>query len=192
MPQRTVALLLADGFEEIEAIAPADILRRAGFHVVLLAVGDDPLVVGARQIAVQADQRLADFKITPRAAVFPGGMPGAERLGASVEARALARRVFLAGGVLGAICAAPAFTLGPWKFLDGKRATCYPGFETRLPSTTSYTETAVVVDGGMVTARGPGVALPFAYALVELLAGADAAAQLRADMRFPPADGGGA
>ena len=186
MPQRTVALLLADGFEEIEAVAPADILRRAGFNVVLLATGDDLRVVGAHGIVVAADQRLADFEMLPRAVVLPGGMPGAERMGASAGARELARKVFLAGGVLGAICAAPAFTLGPWGLLAGKRATCYPGFETRFPASVSYSEGPVVVDGGVVTARGPGVAGAFAFALVGLLAenGADDAAQLRDDMQF--------
>jgi len=188
MPQSTVALLLADGFEEIEAVAPADILRRAGFNVVLLAAGDDLRVVGLRRIVLSADQRLADFGMLPRAVVLPGGMPGAERLGASAAARDLARKVFLAGGVLGAICAAPAFTLGPWGILDGKRATCFPAFEAQMPPAARYSEESVVVDGGIVTARGAGVALPFAYALVEVLSDPDAAAQLRADMQFPPVD----
>jgi len=184
MSHKTAALLLADGFEEIEAVAPANILRRAELDVVLLSAGEDARVVGSRGIVLMADQRLADFGMVPAAVVLPGGMPGSERLGADAAVRDLAQKVFQAGGVVGAICAAPAFTLGPWGLLDGKRATCYPGFEKMFPPAASFSEEPVVSDAGIVTARGAGVALPFAYAIVEALCGPETAGRVRAEMRF--------
>lgn len=173
-------VVLAPGFEEIEAVTPIDVLRRAGVEVVVAGLGARR-IVGSHGIPVEADVTVDD---APEAdlVVLPGGMPGADNLGKSDAVRALVERAHAAGKRVAAICAAPAMALGRTSLLAGKRATCYPGFEKHLPAGVTHVDERVVVDGHVVTSRGPGTALEFSLALVEQLVSKEKADQLRAGM----------
>ncbi len=173
-------VVLAEGFEEIEAVTPIDVLRRAGVEVVVAGL-TSTRVVGSRGIVLEADTTLAEVGEVD-VVVLPGGMPGADNLGKSEAVRALVERTYAAGRRVAAICAAPAMALGRTSVLEGKRATCYPGFEQHLPGGVTHTDERVVVDGRLVTSRGPGTALEFSLALVEQLVSKDRADQLRHGM----------
>lgn len=182
-----VALLLAEGFEEVEAITPADFLRRAGVDVTLAAVGGSRLVTGSHGIVVQADcllEQLEEPAERPpqiEALVVPGGMPGAANIAASPAALELVRDVFRAGRLVAAICAAPAVVLGAAGVLGGRQATCFPGYEEKLRAAGARPSAErVVVDGNLITSRGAGTAAEFALAVVERLVGAEAARELHA------------
>ena len=163
-----VAVLLADGFEEIEALTPVDMLRRADIKTVTASVGTDTTVRGAHGITVTADT-LADGLVGADIdmLVLPGGMPGALNLDASRTVDRLIREVCDGGGRLAAICAAPLI-LGRRGLLVGKRAVCYPGFEGELVGA-EISDAPVVTDGLITTAKGMGAALSFAKELVALL-----------------------
>ena len=173
-----VAILLADGFEETEAVVPADYLRRAGLEVKLVGV-TGRTVTGGHGIAVQADLSLGELRDSPEAVVVPGGGKGAENIAASRESLALIRRVHADGRIVAAICAAPAVVLHTAGVLAGRRVTCYPGLERSLTGAT-FSEDRVVVDGNIVTSRGPGTAAEFALELAKLLAGKAKADSIRA------------
>ena len=173
-----VYLFLANGFEEVEALAPLDILRRAGVEVTTVGVGGD-MIRGAHGITVQADMPDTMFAdADPDMIVLPGGMPGSKNLDESrivdMALKAAARR----DAYLAAICAAP-MVLGHRGLLAGKRATCYPGFETELTGATIATE-KVVTDGKVITAAGMGVAVEFGLALVTVLKDRETAERIRA------------
>lgn len=133
-------------------------------------------------MGVETDAVLEAIDFEPDLVVLPGGMPGSERLGESEQVLDLLKRQHGAGRMIGAICAAPAFAPVAAGVLDGKKATCYPSFETRFGSSTTAVEDRVVCDGNVVTSRGPGTALEFALALVERLVGKGKAEELRAAM----------
>lgn len=173
-----IYVLLADGFEEMEAIAPIDLLRRAGCRVQTVAVADTRTVTGAHAIPFTADITI-DAVTTDglQAVVLPGGMPGTRNLEASAAVQALIDYAWEHQVVLGAICAAPSI-LGHKGLLRGKRAVCYPGFEEALEG--AVVDTALTVtDGTVVTAKGAGAATEFGLALVRLLVDADTADKLR-------------
>ena len=171
-----VALLLANGFEEIEALTPLDMLRRAGVTIDTIGIGCET-VTGSHGIKVIADT--TDALASPDdydAVILPGGMPGATNLDASAFTDKILASVNKKGGLIAAICAAP-LVLGRRGMLVGKNATCYPGFENELAGA-SCSQTAVVCDGNIITARGMGVALDFAKAIVSSLCGSEAAASV--------------
>lgn len=162
-----IAILLANGFEEIEALMPLDVLRRAGVTVDTVGIGSKT-VIGAHNIPVIAD--LTDSEADAESydgVVFPGGMPGAVNLDEAVFTDKIITAVNGKGGLLAAICAAP-LVLGRRGLLDGKKATCYPGFEGELKGA-FVSPLGVVTDGNIVTAKGMGVALEFAKELTTLL-----------------------
>lgn len=171
-----IALLLAQGFEEVEAVTPTDFLRRAGLDVRTVGI-DGKRATGAHGITLEADVALGDLQAEPDAIVVPGGMPGAENIAASDAALGLIRSVFDKGGIVAAICAAPAVVLQKTGILRGMRVTCYPGFEDRFSGCTPVDE-RVVVDGNVVTSRGPGTAAEFSIKLIELLAGKQSASEI--------------
>lgn len=175
------AVVLASGFEEMEAVIAIDVLRRAGVEVITCGVGGAE-VEGAHAVTLRADVPVEEAPRDVDAVVLPGGMPGATHLAASDEVGALVRAVHEAGGTVAAICAAPAVALAPTGLLAGRRATCYPGFEERFPADVTAVEERVTVDGPFVTSRGPGTAFEFALALVERLVSAEKAAELRRGM----------
>lgn len=182
-PLRAV-VVLATGFEEIEAITPIDVLRRAGVEVVVAGLGGATtvVVVGAHGLGLAVDTTLEHLPAEIDAVVLPGGLPGAENLANSTEVSQLIQRVAESGGIVAAICAAPALVLAPSGLLEGKRATCYPGFEERFPRGAQHEEARVVVDGRLITSRGPGTALEFALALVSELVSPERAAELAQGM----------
>ena len=183
-----ILVFLADGFEEIEALTPVDILRRAGFDVKTAAVGKpegERVVTGSHGIPVTADARAEDFlgaDRIPEAVVFPGGMPGAKHLDEDKTADAiLARCAADETCVIGAICAAPMI-LGKRGLLSGRDATCYPGFEKYLDGA-KYYEASVVADGNFITADGMGSALDFALQLTALLKSDDESEKIADSIR---------
>jgi len=169
---KKVALFLAGGFEEIEALATVDILRRAQIPVVTVSVTDDKIVTGAHHIPVTADTTFleADFSQVD-VLILPGGMPGARHLNEHEGLKKLIRQFNTQSKSIAAICAAP-MVLGEMGILHGKNATCYPGFEGQLTGA-KITAEKVVVDQNITTGRGPGLAFDFALELVEQIAGAE-------------------
>lgn len=166
---KRVLVPLAEGFEELEAVTIIDILRRAGVEVVVASLAGSP-VTGSHGIRISADTPLGalaeqDFDMI----ALPGGMPGADHLKKDARIGDLVRRLHEAGRPVAAICAAP-MVLAAAGVLDGRRATSYPGFLADASEATVVGE-PVVVDGSVITSRGPGTALDFALALVEALAG---------------------
>jgi len=164
-----VYVLLANGFEEIEAITVIDVLRRADIDVVTVGIGNQ-VVTGSHDITV--DATIDDSEIFPKnieMVVLPGGMPGTMNLGKSKVVRNLLETAASDDKYIAAICAAPSL-LGEMGLLEGKKAVCFPGFEKRLKGAI-YTDQAVVQDGRVITSKGPGTALPFALKLVEILRG---------------------
>ena len=162
-----VALLLANGFEEIEALTPLDVLRRAGVTVDTIGIGGKT-VIGAHNIPVIAD--ITDTEANPGSydcVIFPGGMPGSINLDSAEFTDKIIAAVTAKGGRLAAICAAP-LVLGRRGLLKDKQATCYPGFEDELIGA-KISPLGVVTDGSITTAKGMGVALAFAKELTALL-----------------------
>ena len=156
---------LADGFEETEALAPVDILRRAGIPVATVGVGSD-MIRGSHNICVKADMTVDDFEINEdiSGVILPGGMPGVRNLDACDEVReavsyCVSRDLFVC-----AICAAPSI-LGRMGVLKDKRATCFPGFEDELLGADVCAD-KVVTDGRIITAKGAGCALEFGFEIV--------------------------
>ncbi len=181
------AVLLANGFEEIEAATPIDVLRRAGVEVTVVGVGSLH-IRGAHDLTYTADLLIDEVNEDFDLVVLPGGMPGARNLGDSKEARALTEKALKDGKLVAAICAAPVYTLGAWGILDHRRATCYPSMEEMFPSTTKFILDRVVVDDKVTTSRGPGTALEFSLSLVLQLLGAEVAKKIAADMLVLPGD----
>lgn len=174
---KKVSIFLADGFEEVEALTPVDLLRRAGAEVTLAAVGEKKEVTGSHGITITADHLFADIDFTDiDLLVLPGGMPGTLNLKACEPLLTLLKEHDAKGKKLAAICAAPT-VLGYVGLLQGKKATCYPGCEEGLTGALPVTE-PVVTDGTITTSRGVGTAIPFALSLVAGLFGTEKADEL--------------
>ncbi len=171
-----IYVLLANGFEEIEALTPVDMLRRAGSHVKTVSIEDGLVVHGAHGIDVVADVMPADASDKIDLLILPGGMPGSLNLDASPVTDDMLRRVTADGGRIAAICAAP-LVLGRRGLLKGKLATCYPGFEKELEGAIVRKE-PVVTDGLITTARGMGAAMTFGAELVKWLHGKEEAKRM--------------
>lgn len=168
-----IIVLLADGFEEIEALTPVDLLRRAGLDVKTVGAYGK-IAVGSHGIPVVCDLLTNEVNLSDVSTViFPGGMPGSLNLDALPFTNEVIESVLARGGRIAAICAAPLI-FGRRGLLNGKRATCYPGFEKELIGATCTGE-AVVTDGQITTARSMGVALEFAKELVALTVNPDKA-----------------
>lgn len=175
-------LFLADGFEEIEALTTVDILRRAGIKVWIVGVGRLD-VRGAHGITVTAD--LLDKEIDYEKVslvILPGGMPGAENLGKSIFVDKAIRNCISLGGNIAAICAAP-MVLGRKGLTQGKKMTCYPGFEKELVGAHT-SENGVVKDGNFITAKGPGVTFDFAFEILKLYKDKETVKQLKESMQW--------
>ena len=169
-----IIICLAPGFEEIEALTPVDVLRRAGLDVKTVAIGTDTkTVIGSHGISVIADiterelSARSDFPSCVEHIILPGGMPGSLNLDASPFVDKMLYDVKQRGGHIAAICAAP-LVLGRRGFLVEKKATCFPGFEAELVGAT-VTGEVCVSDGNITTANGMEAALPFAKELVRIL-----------------------
>lgn len=170
---KKVAVLLADGFEEVEAITSVDYLRRAGIEVILTSIAELK-VTGSHDIVILADTTLAALRDDLDGIILPGGMPGAANLAQSKTLIAFIDKMNRNNKLLAAICAAPALVLGKSGLLKGRKFTCYPGFEKEVTGANFSTE-SVVLDGNILTSRGPGTAAEFTIAIIEYLLGIDAA-----------------
>jgi len=175
-----VAIILADGFEELEAVAIIDVLRRAGIEVVSAGLNEGS-VSSARTVKVIPDAMIdelnsADFDML----VLPGGLPGSDNLNADKRVGDLIRDFNNKGKVTGAICAAP-YVLANAGVLEGKHATSYPSFKEKLGNVV-YEENTVVTDGNIMTSRGPGTAICFGLAIVERFLGPEKARQIKEAM----------
>jgi protein deglycase len=167
MKKAAVVVPLAQGFEEIEAITIVDVLRRAGEDVAIAGLAPGPCT-GSHGIAITPDCRIEDVDPSAiRMVVLPGGMPGAATLRDDPRVVKLLQTAAAKGAYTAAICAAP-IALAMAGLHTGRRVTSYPGFGKELAGAT-YVEDRVVVDGKVVTSRGPGTALEFALTLVKLL-----------------------
>ncbi len=177
-----VYILLADGFEEIEALTPADIMRRAGIEVSTVSIKKDMVVTGAHGIPVTADMSI--HEVMPgnvTLLMLPGGA-GHELLDASNEVHYLINEAVTRASYIAAICAAPSI-LGKKMILEGKKATCFPGFEKYLYGA-EIKEDKVVVDGKIITGKGAGAAAEFGFTIVEILKDKKTADTLREQMQY--------
>ena len=173
-----VYVFLADGFEEIEALTPVDLLRRAGVETKLVSVYPDrKTVIGARGISVNCDITIDETKEAD-IMVLPGGMPGTVNLLECEKLMSLVDDQNSKGKRIAAICAAPARIFGQRGFLKGKRATCYPGMESLMEGANAVTD-SVVTDGNITTSRGLGTAVDFACELVKLMCCQEKASEIR-------------
>ena len=177
-----VYVFLADGFEEIEAIGIIDILRRASLNVITVGIGSKT-VRGSHGIEVKADV-LAD-EASPdeglEAVGLPGGMPGTVNLDKSVKVHEFLDYAVKSGKLCAAICAAPS-VLGHHGILEGREATCYPGFENELNGA-RLSGKYVVQSSNVITGRGPGVTTDFALKVVEYLTNGEKAENIRKGMQ---------
>lgn len=186
-----IYIFLAEGFEEIEALATVDILRRGGVNVKTVSINEGISVQGAHGILVIADMNRSRFEAEAYfdgttesdVMVFPGGMPGTKNLAEDVKLMELMKRHYAEGGTLAAICAAPGVVISQLPSLEGKRFTCYDGFEAApVAKGGEYVKAPCVTDGNLITGRGPGCAVDFALAIVEHLKGSALAQEIRASM----------
>jgi 4-methyl-5(b-hydroxyethyl)-thiazole monophosphate biosynthesis len=176
---KKVVVLLAEGFEEVEAVTPIDYLRRAGLDLTTAAIGKARLVSGSHGIPVNADALLAELGSRDAAfwdgVVLPGGMPGAANLAASAAVGKFLKDMAAAGKTVAAICASPALVLAPLGLLAGRCFTCFPDMEKQVDLSLNpgsrWSEDRVVRDGNILTSRGAGTAGLFAVALIGCLMG---------------------
>lgn len=181
----TSYVFLADGFEEIEAIATVDIMRRAGMNVLTVATGTkDTTVKGANGVTVKADRHITEIDAADALwLITPGGMPGATNLAADGTLTGIINKHWLKGGRIAAICAAPAVVLGPLGVLRGQEATCYPSFKDELiKNGGKYIDNRVVISGNIITANGPSSAFVFGFAIVANTLGDDVASSVASGM----------
>ena len=181
----SVIVPLAQGCEELEAITIVDLLRRAGIEVVTAGLDEQP-VRASRGVVLLADMTLdAALQKDYDMVVLPGGLPGADHLKNDARIIRLLVEMKEAGKYTAAICAAPA-VLAEAGLLDGKRATSYPGsLDTGGVPGLDYVEQPVVVDGKVITSRGPGTAMDFALELIETLSGTQVRDEVEAGLQRP-------
>lgn len=178
-----IYMLLADGFEETEMIAPLDILRRAGISVRTVGISGRT-VTGSHGVPITADILPEDVTLADaEGVILPGGMPGTTNLQASSFVADLVNHCAGAGKLTAAICAAPMI-LGEMGLLEGKDATCFPGFEEHLKGA-KVTAAPVAVSGNLITGKGAGAAWLFGAALVNFLRGDDSGDRILAQMQTP-------
>lgn len=180
-----VYVLLAEGFEEIEAISTIDILRRGGVEVTTVSIGTHLQVTGAHHIKVMADALIGEVALdeTVEAVVLPGGMPGTTHLDESRDVDRLLHDAVKKELLVAAVCAAP-LVLGKRGFLKGKRATCFPGFEDYLKGAI-LSENRVEHDGNFITSRSAGTAAYFAFEILKVLKNEAISAKVKQSMIYP-------
>ncbi|MBO7067841.1 MAG: DJ-1/PfpI family protein [Bacteroidaceae bacterium] len=178
-----IYVFLATGFEDIEALAPVDIMRRAGLPVETVSITGAEVVESAHAVGVKADKLLAEIDFSKAdMIVLPGGMPGSTNLDACTPLTSAISAHYAAGKPVAAICAAP-LVFGHLGILQGKNATCYPGVEGELVGA-AYTAAIVERDGNIITGKGPAAAFEFGYAIVDYFKGTGASNALRHGMIY--------
>lgn len=180
---KKVSIFLAPGFEEVEALTPIDLLRRAGAQVTIVSIGEEKAVTGSHQITVTADKLFKEMDFSDQdMLILPGGQPGTNNLKACKKLRDLLENANNQEKLLAAICAAPT-VFGDMGLLKGKKATCYPGCEDGLIEA-EYMTDRVVTDGNITTSRGVGTAIPFALSLIEQLFGKEKSGEIRTSIIY--------
>lgn len=178
-----IALLAAEGCEEIEALTVVDLLRRAGIETDIVSITENKVVTGSHNIVFGTEKRFDDVNMDDYdALVLPGGMPGTNNLATHAGVCSTIKNFAANGKLLAAICAAPG-VLGSLGVLEGKRATCYPGFESNLAGASLYSD-KVVVDGNIITSRGMGTAVDFGLAIIEYYADKSVADDIATSIMF--------
>lgn len=177
--KKRICVLLAPGYEEVEALTPVDFFRRVGYQVDIVSTIEDVAVRSAHDVLIQADTFLEDIRPEDYIlAVIPGGLPGATNLAADPAVIAFMQAVYRQDGYVAAICAGPQ-VLDEAGLLVNRHMTCYPGYEVHLSRYGTYEALPCVQDGRVITGRGPGASAYFALKLVEAVAGEEAAATLK-------------
>ena len=177
---KKVCVLLADGFEEIEALTVSDVMRRANLTCDLVSIKEKQ-VKSSHGLVVEAD-KLFNEDMEYDLVVIPGGVPGAPNLRDDKRVINFVKKQNKEGKLIGAICAGP-IVLGKAEIIEGKNITSYPGYEDELPNC-EYLEDAVVVDGNIITSRGPATAMVFSYKLLEMLGYANEAKTISQGMLY--------
>ena len=184
-------IFLADGFEISEALTTVNMLRRGGINVKTVSIYDDRIVTSSNRIPIIADMAFGEFKASTSfgpclksdVMIFPGGMPGSSNLAAFGKLMDIMQQHYTEGGTLAAICAAPSVVLGLLPDLEGKKMTCYDGFEEALiQKGAEYVKEGVVVDGNIITGRGPGWAVEFGLAILAHVKGNEVAEKVKAGL----------
>ena len=177
-----LVMMLANGFEEIEALGTLDLLRRAGVEVTTCTLNTTPLTLGAHGIAVEAELCLTELDSTRfDGVILPGGLGGSQALAATQGVLELIKEYDAAGKLVCAICAAPALVLTAAGILPGRPATCYPAPDFTAALGAEYRREKAVVSGNLITAEGPGRFKDFARAIIVKVKGEEAARQTFAD-----------
>ncbi len=180
---KKVVICLAEGFEEIEAVVPIDLMRRAGIEVTVAGI-ENTTITGSRGVKIKTDGELSEFSEKDFDCIMlPGGLPGATNLAASWEVNERIIHMFNEGKIVAAICAAPAAVLAKTGILQGRKATCYPGAES-FSTDTTFEKKSLVIDGNLITAQGPGYASLFGFAVIEALVGAAKAKEVTKEALF--------
>jgi protein deglycase len=178
---KKVFIHLANGFEEVEAITPVDVLRRAGCEVTLVSVTGKREVTSARGVEVKSDRLFEDIDYSQADLIlFPGGQPGSDNLAKHEGLKKVISEFHRQGKLIAAICAAP-LVLANAGILQGKKITCYPGTESRLKGAIC-TGNVVEIDGNIITGKAPGAAMKFSLALTERLFGKSKVDELKKAM----------
>lgn len=175
---KKIGIFMADGCEEIEGLTVVDIVRRAKMEIVMISITGKREVTSSHQVTFLTDALAAEADYdTLDGIVLPGGMPGTLNLQADETVNKVIRQFAAEGKLVCAICAAPS-VLGAADILEGKWATCHPGFEEKLTGA-KVEEKEVVVDGNVITSRGMGTAIPFALEIVRYFADDETVEQVR-------------
>ncbi len=186
-----VYVFLADGFEISEALTTVNMLRRGGVNAKTVSIYDDRIVTSSNRIPVIADMAFGEFKASTSfgpclptdVMIFPGGMPGSSNLAAFSKLMDIMQQHHAEGGTLAAICAAPSVVLSLLPDLNGRKMTCYDGFEQELQAKgAEYVKEGVVKDGNIITGRGPGWAVEFGLAILAHIKGEETAAKVKAGL----------
>lgn len=182
-------VFLADGFEISEALTTVNMLRRGGINVKTVSIYDDRIVTSSNRIPVIADMAFGEFKASTSFGpclpsdimIFPGGMPGSANLAAFGKLMDIMQQHYSEGGTVAAICAAPSVVLTLLADITGKKMTCYDGFEEAITAKgAEYVKEGIVVDGNMITGRGPGWAVEFGLAILAHVKGQETADKVKA------------
>ena len=183
-----VYIFLAEGFEDMEAVATRDVLLRGGVDVKTVSVTEDRSVTSSHGLTVQADLVRSEFEASLNKVkvgkgdfmIFPGGMPGTKNLAADKDLMDLMKNQYVLGCTVAAICAAPGLVASQLNPLYGKKFTCFEGFQDKMVRKGAvYTPESAVVDGRLITGRGAGHAVNFGLAILRHLKGAEAAEKVK-------------
>lgn len=180
---KKVAIILAEGFEEIEGLTVVDLLRRADISIDMVSISESKKVIGSHNISVEADFIFEEYSFeTVDMIVLPGGMPGTKYLLKHTRLDEILKEFYKKQKALAAICAAPS-VLGQAGILKGKKAVCYPSFEEKLLGANVLFD-EVVTDGDVITSRGLGTAIPFSLAIISYLCGSEVAETIKKSILF--------